>query len=84
MVYIGFIVCVAICTVIGYCIGKHKRRYPRNKVFIDLETFEYLKDRDDELWEIERSARKDIDKEAVVFSIRHKILTTPPTDILAS
>ena len=84
MEYIGFILCVAICTVIGYYIGKRKRKYPRNKVFLDVDTFEYLRERDDELWKIEKSARKNHGEDAVVFSIGHKVLTTASTDILAS
>ena len=57
MLYIGIILCIALCTFVGYCAGKYNRKYPRNRIVLDLDTFEYLRERDEELWEIEKIGR---------------------------
>lgn len=75
MEYIGFITCVIAFTTAGYFFGKYHRRLPSNKVLIDLDTFEYLKERDEELWEIEKAERNNI----TTFSAEYKNLSTAQT-----
>lgn len=84
MEYIGFILCIAICTAIGYYVGKHNRKLPRNKVIIDLDTFEYLKERDDELWEIEKAERSKQSHVAVTYTFKENKLTAVSGDSVTS
>lgn len=42
---------------LGLNLRKMKRAASANQVLLDIETFQYLKERDDELWEIEKSER---------------------------
>ena len=57
MEYLFMVLAFASGTAIGYCLQKQRRSASAGKVTIDLETFEYLKERDDELWEHERAER---------------------------
>lgn len=43
--------------VIGLNARRVKREKPGNQVVLDADTFQYLKERDDELWEIEKAER---------------------------
>ena len=75
MEYIGYLVVATLCTVIGFLFGKLcRRKLSRKKVLLDLETFEYLHERDNELWEIEKAERAH--SGSTTFIIKHKIQPT--------
>lgn len=42
---------------IGISLSRKKEAKPQNTVALDVETFQYLKERDDELWQIEKTER---------------------------
>lgn len=57
MEYLFIVLAFAAGTAIGYCLQKQKRVTTAGKVTIDADTFQYLKERDDELWEHEKAQR---------------------------
>jgi hypothetical protein len=75
MEYIIFTLCLIACAVIGFVIGRDNGKLPRNKVLIDYDTFEYLRERDDELWEIERAERMRRYNGTVIIAMKEDKLT---------
>lgn len=53
LMYLAIVLFVPAAVAIGFFLGKLNRRLPPHKILIDLGTFEYLKERDGQLLEIE-------------------------------
>ncbi|MBO9573759.1 MAG: hypothetical protein J7497_16355 [Chitinophagaceae bacterium] len=64
------LVFIAIGALIGFVIGKHNRKVPRNKVLIDKGTFDFLRERNEELSALEEEKENKTRRSPIMYFVR--------------